>query len=372
MIIVLSSPKTVQAYSDNSLIDSLKDIQLDSHPVGLISNHTEPDWFSAAFDNTNVVFAQFRGRQSGAVIKQIADHYKMEPYNVLVLAGGDEDLRMGKNGGAIVIGAGWCNNRYVRSIGIAAKNADDLKEIVRLTAGWPGNWWYSGSGPTYDIRALADLSTHYTPDDQAQFAKELTSAVKVGGSKLNSLLAITARSLLIDGFGEESGLLWGVYPSSKSLNNDTDVLSEFTHRLRTTVSRVQYSKIGEPLFWRHTPSVKRSAGGSSDRNDPTDQIETIHINPFYKGKIQGKHVVVVDDCTTYGVSFAVATAFLKKAGARKVTGIALGKFGNQLKHRDIEIDSDPFMPVTKFTFGLTDYFTATTSDDTRYDLTQLV
>ena len=54
---------------------------------------------------------------------------------------------------------------------------------------------------------------------------------------------------------------------------------------------------------------------------------------------------MIDDCTTYGISFAVASAFLIAAGARSVNGIALGKFGNQLGYYEIELATDPFQPV---------------------------
>lgn len=57
------------------------------------------------------------------------------------------------------------------------------------------------------------------------------------------------------------------------------------------------------------------------------------------------HAIVVDDCTTYGVSFGVAAAFLRAAGAASVTGIALGKFGAQLRSYDIKILTDPYAPV---------------------------
>jgi hypothetical protein len=174
-----------------------------------------------------------------------------------------------------------------------------------------------------------------------------------GGNRLNALLAITARSLLTDENIAESDLLWGVYPSSSSNNDDNEVLSDFTHRLRTTVSRVRFSKRGEPLFIRHIPSSKRSAGGSNDRTDPAEQILTLHLNPYYKEKdrLSGKHVIVIDDCTTYGVSFGVAAAFLRKAGVASVTGVALGKFGNQLGYYEIDILSDPFAPISKDGFS---------------------
>lgn len=37
------------------------------------------------------------------------------------------------------------------------------------------------------------------------------------------------------------------------------------------------------------------------------QVLSIHLNPFYEqsGRLTSKHAIVVDDCTTYGVSFVL-------------------------------------------------------------------
>lgn len=173
----------------------------------------------------------------------------------------------------------------------------------------------------------------------------------------------------MDGIGTEKKILWGVYPSSASANDDDEVLSDFTHRLRTTVSRVHFAERGQPLFVRHTAAIKRSAAKNIDRTDPTNQIQTLHINPHYNGRIAGKHIVVVDDCTTYGVSFGVAAAFLRKAGAAKVTGIALGKFGSQLRHYDIDIAGSPYQPVTSgFSYNSSTIFSGSSSQQVQQTL----
>lgn len=258
---------------------------------------------------------------------------------------------MGKNGGAVLLAAGWASDHRVQALGIQVSSAAELQEIIDLTANWPGGWWCEANLPGYTVRALADLSGYGVPDPQAVFAKNLTKTVKNGGARLNALLAITARSLLSDGFGAEDKLAWGVYPASHSKNDDEDTLSDFVHRLRTTVSQVHFARRGNPLFIRHKPSPKRSTGGGGDRNDPTNQITTLNLNPYYRGKLAGRHVVVVDDCTTYGVSFGVAAAFLKKAGAKKVTCVALGKFGGRLGYYDITLNADPFAPVPTGAFS---------------------
>lgn len=329
------------------LVKVLAEAKAEGNPVGLISNHSEPAWFEAAFGASAVQFLQVRGRQSGEIVIRNAEKHSLDPFDVLVLATKDDDIQMGKNGGAILIAAGWSASPQVKALGICVDNAQQLQEVLELTASWKGHWWFAADNGKYRVRALADLSGYGKTNTQQNYAQKLTSTVKNGGSRLNALLAVVARSLLMDGAGRQKDLVWGVYPSSKSDNDDDEVLSDFTHRLRTTVSRVRFCKRGEPLFVRHHPSSKRSYGGGGDRTDPSEQILTLHLNPFYedKGRLRGAHVIVVDDCTTYGVSFGVAAAFLHAAGAASVTGIALGKFGSQLRSYDISILSDPYQPV---------------------------
>lgn len=367
MLIVMTSPDAVlrNGQPDPQLAQVLINAKAAGNPVGLISNHGEPAWFNGAFGTSGVQFLQSRGRQSGEIVSQNAKKFGLNPFDALVLAAKDEDVQMGKNGGAILVAAGWSAAPQVASLGIRVDTAAELQEIINLTAGWSGQWWYAGDAGRYRVRALSDLSGLGKDVTQQLFAQRLTATVKGGGGRLNALLAVTSRSLLMEKVNELDGLVWGVYPSSKSANDDDEILSDFTHRLRTTVSRVRFSKRDEPLFIRHTPSPKRSAGGGGDRTDPTGQILTVHLNPFYKqsGRLVGKHVIVVDDCTTYGVSFGVAAAFLRKAGAASVTGVALGKFGNQLRYYEIDITTDPYQPVVAggFTVAAPGWFPGATS-----------
>lgn len=319
---------------------------------------------------------QSQGRQNGDIISTNAKKFKLEPFNVLVLASKNEDVQMGKNGGAVLIAAGWSDDAQVASLGIRVNNAAQLKEVIDLTLSWAGHWWFTSNPNKYNVRALVDLSGINQGMTQQVLAKQLTDTVKKGGNKLNALLAITARSLLQDGMWKMEKLVWGVYPSSNSANNDTEILSDFTHRLRTTVSKVRFASKEEPLFIRHKPSIKRSTNGTVDRTDPTDQILTIHLNPYYSenNRLKGKNIVVVDDCTTYGVSFGVAYAFLLKAGAASVTGVALGKFGNQLRDYDIKINSNPFAPVINggFIFKVNGWLNGTTCNTTKLTLQNII
>lgn len=376
MLILTTSPAAITRNGQPApdVVQGLIRIAANGNRVGVISNHQKPEWFDRAFAGSQVVFVAAEARQKGEVIKNIAKNFNVKTHDILVLAASADDLQMAKNGKAVLVAAGWSTDPQIVKFGQKIDSVPELEHLTVLTNGWNGKWWFDGRADNYTVHALVDLSTLHKGVTQQQFAQKLKLTVKNGGARLAALLAVTARSMLINNIDQAANLLWGVYPSSGNTAGTDEVLTEFTHRLRTVTSRVQFAKAGVPLFIRHTASVKRSANPGGDRTDPTGQITTLHLNPFYKGKIAGRNVIVIDDCTTYGVSFGVAAAFLRKAGANSVHGVALGKFGNQLSYYDISINSDPFQPVAAggYTTGNISRFPGNTDNTAQQVLQALI
>lgn len=353
-MLLMTSPDVIASAGtpDPAIAQALADIQASGVPVGVVSNDVAPSWFHSTFQGTRVTHLQEMGRQNGQVVLHNATRFQLQAHDALVLAGKREDVQMGKNAGAVLIAAGWSSDPYIHSLGICVNSPQELKEVVSLSKQWGGAWWFHGREPQYNVLAFSDLSSINQNLNQSNFSMRVTHLVKNGGPRLMALLALSSRSLFATGIGATEDLMWGTFPSSSSNNQDNEVLSDFTHRLRTTVSAVRLAKRGEPLFIRHRPSSKRSYGGGGDRTNPSEQIETLHINPAYRKQIRKRNVIMIDDCTTYGLSFGVAAAFLRKAGAKSVCGVALGKFGNCLLYYEIDIQSDPFSPVRPGDYSL--------------------
>lgn len=348
MPIILTSTSVIASNSKVNIqvVKTLKSMSDDETVILVVSNKQEPDWFKNNFPEETVEFLQSRGRQNGKIINIISDKLKISKHDIVVLGGSDDDVRMSKNGGAVLVSAGWVNN-WTPKYGISANHAINFKNIINLSTQWNGSYYFRGEEEWYNVWSLSNVSSFNKSNAQQEWSKKIVNIVKNGGDQLQALLTVLARSMLMSGMADQKELIWGYYPSSASKNDDTDVLSDLTHRLRSVVSRVQYAKFETPLFIRHTPSTKRSIAKSVDRSDPSEQIETIHINPFYKKNIQGRNVVLLDDCSTYGVSFGVASALLKKAGAKSINCFSIGKFGNQLNYYEIDIHTDPFEPIKK-------------------------
>ncbi|WP_437626002.1 hypothetical protein [Sorangium sp. So ce1151] len=348
MSILLTSPSVVApgGVADPSVAGELGKLADGGTPVAVISNHSKPAWFATAFPGGAVAFIQRKGRQDGSVITEVGRRHGIPAHDFIVLGASNDDVQMAKNGGAVLLPAGWAADPKIAEYGIAVANATELTDALGLIGGWPGSWYFEGIEPRYTVRSLSDVSGKYVGVAQEEFAKKIVNTIKTGGPRLQALLVVAARSLLMTGMATQDDLMWGVYPSSASDNTDAEVLSDFGHRLRTVVSKVRFAKRGDPLFIRHSRSAKRSHGGGGDRTDPSGQIETLHLNPAYRGKITGRNVVMLDDCTTYGVSFGVAAGFLRAAGAASVSCVALGKFGDQLRYYEVNINGNAFAPVS--------------------------
>lgn len=322
--------------------------------VAVVSNHEQPDWFTEEVDVEQVGFFQIRGRQQGDWLRDHAEKSGVPARQVVVLAGSITDIQMSVNNNALLVGAGWVDDEYIAKTGLKASEPGDIGDLARLYAEWEGRSWYRAAGPGYTVEALCDISTWQKGIEQQRVGELVKDAVKHATPRLNGLLAVAAGSLVRTGIIHEGDLLWGAYPSSASTNEEEEAMCDFTHRLRTSLSRVKLAKRGEPLFWRHQPAPKRSAGQGGDRTDPTSEVESLHLNPFYgkNKRLVDKDVILLDDCTTYGVSMGVAAGFLRKAGARSVSCLAIGKFGRKFDCYDLRLNSSPFRPVEAGSWSL--------------------
>ncbi len=69
-------------------------------------------------------------------------------------------------------------------------------------------------------------------------------------------------------------------------------------------------------------------------------LETLHLNPAFKNRIEGATICVIDDFQNHGFSFEAARNLLKAAGAKQVILLALGVYQNDYIYEDFELTGD--------------------------------
>ena len=349
--LILISPSGVWDSKKNNfydgIIDALKQASSDGSAVFLISNHPKPDWLT---DELAFITFQKCGftepRAKGKIIKDLIELNKangLHSSDVIILGANNDDLYMATNSQTLLIRCKWVNDLGDRIVkyGVPLNYTKSIPQTVRYLND-EAPWHFRYESPFQDVFAVTKAGTK--TESEADFLgliENLRRCLKDGDKTHHKpfLLHFLSSLYATEAFREVD--VWGYYPSSNSANDGSEVMAQFCEHARTIFKK----RSDGPLLIRHKAVGKRHLG-SGDRLDTSDQLDSIHLNPAYERKIKGKTVAILDDYLTYGVSFGVSAALLKKAGAKKVLCVAMGKYGDCAHLFDIEItDKSVYAPL---------------------------
>ncbi len=321
------------------LISALNELHVRGIKLITISKDKKPPDFNKYFPN--IIFIQKPHRQSSGVARQTLVDNGCEIDRSLVLATSDEDIIMASNSKIFSLTAAWSDRLGEKTkYAMGIQNPNSLPKILEYLNG--SNPWFSIADYENDfsIYSLINAGDYNSLPELAGLTQRIKENLKEGTNSYHNVF----RFILVSSILKTTDLLdvnyWGFYPSSKSKPWTDEIIYKY----------YEYAKFAscntgkkEPLFIRTKNAPKRSLGEVANRLDPNNQLDTLVLNPYYKGKLRDKKVAVIDDFTTNGTSFWVAYSLLKRAGAKSVRGIAMGKFGCKLQKYQIDLSSrNPF------------------------------
>jgi hypothetical protein len=330
------------------IVTALKGL-FEEHAVVVVSSHPQPAWFPEHFGFAQFQWCTFKDRQSGAVVHKFLDANKERfgHADFIVIGASDADFFMAVNSKTCLLRAEWAPlGDRIRRYGVPLSRPESLPNVLRfLEDAKP--WYFRHEDDFLRVYALTNAGTIKETDrDIIRLVTRLRECLKAGnmaysmGFKLHLFASLSRTPIFRD------ASIWAHYPSSNSKNSKSEPMWEFAELARETFKCLTNG----PLLLRHKPSPKRHTGGG-DRNDPTSQLATVHLNPSYRDRIPGSTVIVLDDYLTYGVSFGVSAALLKRAGAQRVACVAMGKFGDTANDYSITIhDDDVFAPLHNYEY----------------------
>ncbi len=339
---------------DALFLESIKSLAEDNVFVA-VSDAPKPQWFDEKCGKPllfcNAPALGSGSRKSGKFVDKLLtlNAGRLQKSQIVMLGFTENDIPMYANSKSVLIRCDWRTDICARirdlNYGIPCALPSELGRILVLLDE-QNPWYYTAADPAYDTYVLTNGATRAGHDEELKvLASRLQDCLKRGNPTYRQEFMIHLLSSLYATTAFQSASTWTYYPSSHSDNTGKEIIAEFVEIARTTFKA---RKKPDPLIIRHKPTAARHTSAQNGRMDPREQVESIHLHPSYKGTLAGKTVVIFDDYTTYGLSFSVAAAFLKKAGAAKVLAVAAGKFPRTPYIHEIEIGSDPFAPVSKF------------------------
>lgn len=172
------------------------------------------------------------------------------------------------------------------------------------------------------VHALTSANTWNVSESENKIISIFKKTLKEGNQQYLSAVMLYLISTLMDNDELKNVDIWGIMPSSgTAINDDLNTIKDHCRFLTG-------NKLNQDLLIRHTPTEKSHYTPKIKRLEigAKKHLKTIHINPYFKNKIKGKTVCIIDDYLTNGISFEAIRNLLEKAGASKIFLIAIGRY----------------------------------------------
>ena len=355
MKLIITSPDAIYDWENKTYFPKVIEILLyfksmsEDYDVVAISNHSEhldvvPDGIHK-LDLSGV-----KGyRRSPKLIEYISKKIKIDFEDIMVLGAKEDDMILAANARIILLTADFAKKNnpkdriYTKGYGIGIYSVDRLKYFFDHYLHIEKPWFFSHEvDESYLVYGLTNAMTRTMDDkNEVEICDHLRKHLKEGFETGKSPFRIYSLLSMYRIFKEVKDInYWGYYPSSDGKTNDE--LNEIKEILRKSFG----CRSAHDILIRHKASPKRNKQSATLRakNGCDSQFDTIHLNPWYRGKIGGKNFCIIDDFSTHGTSSETVRHLLKHEGANKVIFISLGKFKFTYKEYDYILDGDVFTP----------------------------
>lgn len=290
-------------------------------------------------------------KPSPAFCEKAIVHFGVKPHECVYLGDDDKtDALCAVNAGVLYLAAHWANP--AAQYGIPCGTPDSFIRFVFRFLVQPPFWYQHIEAKDRRGRMVAVRGLYFTTRTSTLLKDVLKYGYdpKVGDVKGRGFLF---RRLLSSLYG--TGLIgdidyWTWYPS-----HDGNPIRPKHAEFLLQTSRLFRDRYLPDLLHRHKAAAK-AAFARARGEDPgfLNQVNSVHVNPLYRERIQRKRVLVVDDFSTKGYSFECARNLLLHAGAGSVLGVCFARY-----HSDYVIQSPrkglSFDPWTPCNFAVGDF-----------------
>jgi predicted amidophosphoribosyltransferase len=262
--------------------------------------------------------------------------------NVMLIGAVDEDIRIAANNKILLINPLWITNieTNIEKYGFQLQHFNQIIQCIDILK--------LNCELFYDLRidgktrliAVSNANKYYAVENEQEMISKYMRTLKYGNRDYRYAVYFHYLTMIY-GMEEFSDVdLWMAVPSSTGSNNNN--IYDIVKRTRYLLN----NRKSQDVFIRHRPAQKSTYMDSYDRirQGCKRHLDTIHLNPYYKGKLKGKKICILDDYTTYGPSFESVRNLLLKEGVSEIILVAIGTFQKEYYKEEYEITGDVFGP----------------------------
>jgi hypothetical protein len=360
MKLIITTPDAIYDWENNDYFPGIIEALIyfkslsDDYDVVVISNHPEsleivPDDIHQ-MDLSDVKWI----RKSPKLINHISKQIEIDFEDIIVLGAKQDDMILAANARILLLTADYAKKNnptdriYTGGYGIGIMSVERLRYFFDHYLQIETPWFFSYSvNETHSVYGLTNAMTRMMRDNnEVEICDHLRNHLKEGYEQGKFPFRVYSLLSMYRIFREVMDIdYWGYYPSSDGSHN------EALHSIKEILRKSFGSRATKDILIRHTASPKRNRLSSGTRvaDGCNSQFDTIHLNPWYRGKIEGKNFCIIDDFSTHGTSSETVRHLLEKEGANKIVFVSLGKFKYTYKEYNYTIDGDVFTPDYTYT-----------------------
>ncbi|MFE4030135.1 hypothetical protein ACFX4N_28760 [Priestia sp. YIM B13551] len=317
------------------LLDLIKDKEID---VVLVTRNKELYKEIIEENFPDEVLSKIKYGQRGTLSRKFVE----QPKNIMLVGSVDEDIRIAANNKILLINPLWIEGveEKIQKYGFQLKNFNQVLQCIDILNLENQLFYNFKVDEKTRLVAVSNANRYFAVENEGEMIEKYKKTLKYNDNHYKYAVYFHYLTMVI-GMEEFRNVDYWMSVPSSSGSNDNNIYD--------IVKRTRYllnNRRSKEMFIRHTPAKKSTYMDSNDRISQgcSRHLDTIHLNPDYKGKLKGKKICVIDDYVTYGPSFESIRNLLLKEQVEEIMLVAIGSFKKPYYKEDMEISGDVYRP----------------------------
>jgi hypothetical protein len=291
--------------------------------------------------------AQYPTRQRNGSVDPILTETGAKRHETILVGNQESDMQAGVNNKLLLLRPSWYATEM--PYGFPVDSISELARFCEIFAGRNYPIYWSINHLQLQVRSMGPFSTRIP--DFAEFGYSARETAKEDAGDPEFWFFAVVSALYFSGLVHEVDYFCS-FPGHNP--NSTGGMRELLDQVMSRFAKCFNKQYLPDLIIRHTASQK-SQYLRPNQKTFANQINTLHLNRYPRSydktearktplRLNGKHVLIVDDFITNGRSLDSARAFIEAAGARAILFSWLKTINTSFEHMNPDPQLNPYQP----------------------------
>lgn len=273
----------------------------------------------------NQVGIKSRGDVSKKFIEDYEFKYGVKNKDIVMIGAVKEDVYITANNKLVLFQSFWKKvDEEIEKYGFKINSIDKLLKCISILSLNKEFMYDEKISDNTTLIAITDAKSYYAVSNEKEMINRYKGVLKYKRTLYQYAVYFHYTCTILNDERFKDVDYWMAMPSSSGKNEN------YVYKMVENTRYIMKNSRKKEMFIRHTPAEKSTSMEHFDRIEQgcSRHFNTICLNPYYKNRLEGAKVCVLDDYTTNGTSFETIRNLLTEAGVSEIILVAIGTFQN--------------------------------------------